>query len=523
LDESVPGTLSNSHPTSATAAVIVVAIVTNVHQTQGTIQIITPQAFTLGNDFDGMLRQSIVNKNPGTSAASAFTTINDANRRASFGIIGSNHATLPANGAFLYNEGYGQTGYVNDGNVDHVWFTDPGDTHNYSYVEKMRLTAAGDLKLPNDNAKLYLGSGSDYSIEYSGSEFRHEVGGSRYFHNVGTDNVFIGEDAGNYTASSAERNVALGKEALKSVTSGRANIGIGPYALENLTSGLLNIGIGQSALTSVTEANSTIAIGGSALESLTTGVRNLAFGNNTLTDVTTAGDNVAVGNNAGQYIEGQQNVAIGTNALLGANTNANFMRNVAIGQSAGAGSRDGANNNIYIGFAAGLSANATENVVIGSFAGNDLTTGDSNVIIGYSAADGQLTTESDKLWIANSNTATPLIYGEFDNDLLKINGRVGTPSSIVTLGVGATTFAITSNVHTITGDGGGNTVATITGGVDGQILTLIFVDANVTITDDNTHGADSIDLSGAFTSADDTVLQLVYDGTSWYEISRSVN
>ena len=49
-----------------------------------------------------------------------------------------------------------------------------------------------------------------------------------------------------------------------------------------------------------------------------------------------------------------------------------------------------------------------------------------------------------------------------------------------------------------------NTIATITGGVNGQHLTLIFVDGLVTITDDNTHGANSVDLS-AFTSADDTV------------------
>ena len=79
---------------------------------------------------------------------------------------------------------------------------------------------------------------------------------------------------------------------------------------------------------------------------------------------------------------------------------------------------------------------------------------------------------------------------------------------------------------TLTGDGGGNTVATITGGQDGQLLTIIFVDALVTITDTDAHGADTVDLAGAatdLTSADDTTLQLVYDGTSWYETGRSVN
>ncbi len=105
----------------------------------------------------------------------------------------------------------------------------------------------------------------------------------------------------------------------------------------------------------------------------------------------------------------------------------------------------------------------------------------------------------------------------------RFDASVSTAKQDDTLGAGATTFAVTSNVMTITGDGGGNTVATITGASSGTLLTLIFVDGNVTITDDDTHGADSVDLSAAFTSADDTTLQLVYDSVSWYEVSRSVN
>jgi len=92
-----------------------------------------------------------------------------------------------------------------------------------------------------------------------------------------------------------------------------------------------------------------------------------------------------------------------------------------------------------------------------------------------------------------------------------------------TLGAAATTFAITGEYIELTGDVGTNTIATITGGVPGQLIILEFVDALITITDDNTHVADSVDLSAAFTGADDTILILVYNGTSWYEVSRSVN
>ncbi len=106
---------------------------------------------------------------------------------------------------------------------------------------------------------------------------------------------------------------------------------------------------------------------------------------------------------------------------------------------------------------------------------------------------------------------------------LDVDGFIGYDNKSSTLGAAATTFTATSNGMTITGDGGANTIATITNPGNGGSLTLIFVDALVTITDDDTHGADSIDLSASFTSADDTVLHLVYDGTSWYEVSRSTN
>lgn len=92
-----------------------------------------------------------------------------------------------------------------------------------------------------------------------------------------------------------------------------------------------------------------------------------------------------------------------------------------------------------------------------------------------------------------------------------------------TLGAAATTFAATSNFAVMTGDAGANTIATITGGIAGQQLVILFVDALITITDDNSHAANSVDLSAAFTSADDTTLTLISDGTSWYELSRSTN
>jgi len=110
--------------------------------------------------------------------------------------------------------------------------------------------------------------------------------------------------------------------------------------------------------------------------------------------------------------------------------------------------------------------------------------------------------------------------------VVNVTGKINnTTQQATTLGVGVTTFAVTRNVATITGDGAGNTIATITAGGVG-LYTFIFTGTNITITDTDAHTANTVDLAGTatnFTSADDKVLQLVFDGTSWYEVSRSTN
>jgi len=123
---------------------------------------------------------------------------------------------------------------------------------------------------------------------------------------------------------------------------------------------------------------------------------------------------------------------------------------------------------------------------------------------------------SDKTLVNEEDAAT------FDNTVI-FDALTGQGKQTTTLDPAETELAITDNFVVLTGDGGANTLATITGGTSGQILTIIFTDANVTITDTAGHGSNTVDLSGAFTSADDTVLMLINDGTSWYEVSRSVN
>jgi trimeric autotransporter adhesin len=79
------------------------------------------------------------------------------------------------------------------------------------------------------------------------------------------------------------------------------------------------------------------------------------------------------------------------------------------------------------------------NTFVGAFSGNFNTTGQNNVYLGYKAGEnagdgngnvfigfesGLNESGSNRLYIENSSSSTPLIYGEFDNDKIVINGSV---------------------------------------------------------------------------------------------------
>jgi len=122
-----------------------------------------------------------------------------------------------------------------------------------------------------------------------------------------------------------------------------------------------------------------------------------------------------------------------------------------------------------------------------------------------------------------TDTITDAFEVNLATEIALFNVPQGHGNTAVALGAAAVTFSAATNFVTVTGDGGTNTIATITSGTTGETLTLLFTDALVTVTDNDTHSADSVDLNAAFTGADDTTLVLLYDGTSWYELSRSVN
>jgi len=69
-----------------------------------------------------------------------------------------------------------------------------------------------------------------------------------------------------------------------------------------------------------------------------------------------------------------------------------------------------------------LHTTGNNNTFIGLGAGFSNRTGTGNIFLGFTA--GYNETGSNKLYIDNSHTSTPLIYGEFYNKILTINGNL---------------------------------------------------------------------------------------------------
>ncbi|MEM9848983.1 MAG: hypothetical protein AAF847_13935, partial [Bacteroidota bacterium] len=152
------------------------------------------------------------------------------------------------------------------------------------------------------------------------------------------------------------------------------------------------------------EGYNSVAIGTNAAQNATTAFENVSLGFAATRNMTTGSDNVAIGFAALENNEeGGANTAIGSGAGKGENTHSKSK-------------------NVLIGYNTGTKLEAGNNTMLGYEAGFNTVSGTDNVFLGYQA--GYNETESNKLYISNSNTSTPLLYGDFSTNFLQINGTL---------------------------------------------------------------------------------------------------
>lgn len=297
-----------------------------------------------------------------------------------------------------------------------------------------------------DSRNVAVGYGSLYATNGTSTSTGANNVGIGYFalanNGAGNSNIAIGGSAlgaaqtggGAMTGSS---NIAIGSASLKSNGTGSSNIAIGSLSLNYNSGGIENVAIGTDALfystnlsngtaigtramqvygISQSGTNDNVAVGYEALKGTNNGVvyrQNTAVGYQSMSLISSASGNTALGyqtlyNNTW----GGKNVAVGSNALFTqsfANGNSAFdTNNVAIGNEA-----------LYSNNPT-VATNGINNTALGNQALRSNATGSGNVAIGYQA--GFAETGSNKLYIENSNSTTPLIYGDFATDRLRVNG-----------------------------------------------------------------------------------------------------
>jgi len=262
---------------------------------------------------------------------------------------------------------------------------------------------------------------------------------------TGASNVMIGVSAGGILTGASTENVLIGTGA--GGGGGDRNVAIGAYAGDVLATGAYgNVSVGYRAGNAISTGGANVAIGADAGSGITTGSCNIAVGNEALYKGSTTGNyNVVIGKSAGTYMTG----AATNNILVGAYagyTGTTATDNTIMGYKTGYYNDTGSHNFISGNKAAYYLTSGSYNTVIGYKAGYSLATNDKNVFIGYQA--GYSETTASKLYIADSSAATPLIYGDFAAARLKVNGTLEV-SNVAEGGTGALQITTAREQHTL--------------------------------------------------------------------------
>lgn len=250
----------------------------------------------------------------------------------------------------------------------------------------------------------------------------------------GDNNTFIGHDSG-FSNLAGHDNTFSGWSSGFNSNTGNFNTFVGSQSGGNNTSGSQNSFFGAfSGNTNGSASNNTIMGFNSGFNN--TADNNSFFGSHAGLANSTGAGNVFMGSSAGySNTIGYNNVFLG---LASGYRNTEGVSNIFIGTHAGYNNQIGANNisiglnagrlnnsyfNTFIGFGAGENNTGSSNVFVGNTAGQN-NTGAGNVFIGNAAGYANVS-GNHELYIENSDINTPLIYGDFYNNKLVFNGKVG--------------------------------------------------------------------------------------------------
>jgi len=281
---------------------------------------------------------------------------------------------------------------------------------------------------------------------------------------------------------------------------------VGHATTGTLNSATENTGVGISALDAITSGISNTAIGKGAGSTLTTSSNNTLAGKNSAFSLLSGnGRNTNVGSSSGYYNKtGTDNVSVGNAALFGA-TNQSNSKNTALGS-----------------YSSQLITTGSNNITIGYQAGNNITSGDGNIVIGN--GDVASATGDKQFKISDGvDGSIAWISGDSNGQVKLTSGYIAevalTDASTITWN------AATQPIAKVT-LGASRTMGLPANPVSGQFISLLIIQ-------DGT-GSRTITWNAAYEFALDTAPTLTatanlgdlftfrYNGAKWLEIGRNL-
>ena len=243
------------------------------------------------------------------------------------------------------------------------------------------------------------------------------INSTRFLHGYGgsSNNIFGGFGAGNFTLT-GQNNSVYGTSSSTALTSASDTISIGSNSASNITSGSDNISIGVSAAGTVM---------GSIAPQITSGIRNISIGSFAAASIglSTAQDNICIGFETGS------NIAL-SSALASCNSNV-IIGNQALWDLGIDGS------------------NVNYNVVIGTFAGENVSSDLTSSILINTGGNGDYT---NSLQIGSgTGTGTQQLNSAYISGI-RLATVTGTPvlvSSGDQLGIAASSERFKENIKTL--------------------------------------------------------------------------
>ncbi len=296
--------------------------------------------------------------------------------------------------------------------IDKVQFY-RGNTNQFT----IQRTGNGDAELLFENADddIFIGRNTT-GITTDGSNIRNVLIGL----NAGVQDYFI------------QNNVIVGHNAATKQNTYRDNVIMGYEAINGstvTTSGLDdNVIMGYQAGYDLTKADNNVIIGYKAGHQFS-GTENVIIGDQAGNNLNDADDNVIIGIDAAQNLQADYNVCIGERSGQNLTTG---QYNTIIGNDAGRYAKGNSAENVLVGNSSGkyLEASFSDpndlsfgHTMIGYYTGSDNNfVGTKSIFIGYRVAYQE--EFGGRLYIDNNGTTTPLIYGVFHQNQVRIYGTL---------------------------------------------------------------------------------------------------